>query len=49
MPKPKPGEKRSDYLSRAVQIIRREDPGKPMHAILGKALALWKTYIKGVK
>jgi hypothetical protein len=49
MPKPKPNEKRSDYISRAVQTIRREEPEKPMKAVLGKAFGMWKTYGKGVK
>jgi len=49
MPKPKPNEKRSDYIHRAVSTIKAEEPEKPIKEVLGKAFGLWKTYGKGVK
>lgn len=47
MPYPKKGEKRSDYISRAVQQIMGEEPGKPMKAALGKAYGMWEAKDKG--
>lgn len=43
MPYPKKGEKRSDYISRAVRQIMAEEPGKPMKAALGKAYGMWSS------
>ena len=42
MPYPRKGEKRSDYLSRAVREIKHEDPKKPMKEVLGKAYGMWR-------
>jgi hypothetical protein len=44
MPYPRPGEKRSDYIQRAVQTIKAEEPDKPLKAVLGKAYGLWREY-----
>lgn len=46
MPYPKKGEKRSDYIQRAVQTIRREEPGKPIKEVLGKVYGMWAEYSK---
>lgn len=44
MPKPIKGEKRGDYIARAVRQIRGEEPEKPIKDVLGKAYGLWRTY-----
>lgn len=44
MPYPRKGEKRSDYIARAVRTIRQEEPGKPMKECLGKAYGMWEQY-----
>jgi hypothetical protein len=49
MPKPKPGEKRSSFIQRAVQTIKGEDPGKSLKQALGKAYGLFEQGQKGKK
>lgn len=44
MPRPNPGEKRSDYISRCIKQVREEEPGKPTKEIVGKCYGMWETY-----
>jgi len=41
MPYPRKGEKRTDYIQRAVQTIKSEEPEKPLKEVLGKAYGMW--------
>jgi hypothetical protein len=49
MPKPRKGEKRGDYIARAVRTIKQEEPGKPIKEVLGKAYGMWTQYSGGKK
>jgi hypothetical protein len=44
MPKPRPNESRGDYISRCVQQVRHEEPGKPIKECLGKCYGMFKQY-----
>lgn len=46
MPTPRKGESRAAFVKRAIPILKREDPGKPMMAILGKAYGMYSHYKK---
>ena len=41
MPTPNKGEKRSDYISRCVQELKREDSKRPMKECLGQCYGMW--------
>jgi hypothetical protein len=49
MPKPKKGEDRSNFIQRAVQTIKGEDPKKTLKQALGKAYGLLEQGKKGKK
>lgn len=42
MPHPHKDEKRSDYISRCVRQLKREEPGKALKACLGKCYGMWE-------
>lgn len=43
MPSVKKGESRSDYLGRAIPIIKRENPGISNKAAVGKAEGMYNS------
>lgn len=45
MPKPKPGEKKKDYLTRAIPFMIHTEGLAPKHA-MGKAYGMWKVHEK---
>ena len=49
MPKPLPDEKRSDYVSRCVQTLKHEEPGKPIKECLGKCYGMFDQAKKKAK
>lgn len=42
-PQVQPRESRSEYVSRCVQELKREDPNKPTQECLGKCYGMWKS------
>jgi len=44
MPKPRKGEKKKDYISRAIKYFRRE--GYSQREALGRAYGFWESYKK---
>jgi len=42
MPKPTKGETGSQFIQRCVQVLRQEEPGKPLRECLGKCYGLWR-------
>ena len=49
MPKPNKGESRQVYISRCVQQVKHEEPGKDIKACLGKCYGMWDEYSKPAK
>lgn len=41
MPTPEKGEKRADYISRCVRMVKQEEPDKDIKAALGKCYGMW--------
>lgn len=48
MPQPKKGEKKKDYLMRAIPFMIHEEGLKPKHA-MGKAYGMWENHEKMMK
>jgi hypothetical protein len=46
MPKPRPGEKRSMYLRRAIDQIKQEEPESELNYRIAKATGMWNEYQK---
>jgi len=47
MPYPRKGETRAAYIRRAIKMIKAEEPGKDMDAVLGKAYGMWSSHKGG--
>lgn len=46
MPKPRVGEKKSDFISRAISIIMREPGTKSRDHAVAKASGVWRQHLK---
>jgi hypothetical protein len=46
MPKPRRGESRNDYVSRAIPEIKQDSPGLSQKAIVGKAEGMYSSSSK---
>jgi hypothetical protein len=46
MPHPKKGEKRGDYVGRAIPIIKSEHPELSQRAVVGRAYGMFDFYKK---
>jgi len=42
MPKPRKGERRDEFVSRAIPIIKKESPRQPHDQIVARAFSLWR-------
>lgn len=49
MPRPRKGEKRQSFVSRAMPIITREHPEKTQKQCLGQAYGMWDNAHPGAK
>jgi hypothetical protein len=46
MPNPEKNEKRPDYISRCVQMLKHEDPKRPTKECLGQCYGMWDEHKK---
>ncbi len=46
MPQPRPGEKQSEYLRRAIHVIGQEEPGSELKYRVAKAYGMWRQHLK---
>jgi hypothetical protein len=47
MPRPRKGEPKKKFISRAISMIMHEEPGKTVDQAAGKAYGLWRQKIRG--
>lgn len=46
MPEPKPGEKQSAYMRRAIKMIGMEEPNSELNYRVAKAAGMWRQHKK---